>query len=575
MISSNEPSGLSMSFGRQVRDVEMADGHHQIGPIRNRYAVVIGIDSYSENRNFATLQACVRDAKRMEELLRSKCKYEVMRMIDDPIDAAERERFFPTRENIEREIKTHYSVTGADDLFLLYFAGHGFVWSGDSEAYLSTWDSKIVRDEATGESRIEKAIKLSDLRQWLFKTKLTSPDESLHAQRVVLILDGCHLGVDLGRGTDDKHEATEREAITKYAHELASGFVIMSASTREQKAQESSLNGLFTSYVVTGLSPGGPLHSAYQYVTVTALSEHAKAGVIRECQETNMPKQEPTLFGEDGAGIILADFRRTPNPNWTPSQQKVWTVKDLVQDTKDHIPDFPSFFHDELRESIRVRLQRLEELEKQSELDDEALDLCETTLRKFTTWSERWYKFRTVWLQQLSYTEQIEQKIKTELLQTSDNQQKMFLRALSRRLDFGRRQIFRSTLTLKPTDTWKSFLKVDSINAIRRFYSDLSAIRTCLELYLELNQALRDLSAMRKQIDSAASMIDMLRAELADIVPADWDETSLRKLASTARDFKRECESKHEQVYEARFVSSSMLNQPIDIPPPPDLPSLE
>ncbi len=80
---------------------------------------------------------------------------------------------------------------------------------------------------------------------------------------------------------------------------------------------------------------------------------------------------------------------------------------------------------------------------------------------------------------------------------------------------------------------------------------------------------------MRKQIDSAASMIDMLRAELADIVPADWDETSLRKLASTARDFKRECESKHEQVYEARFVSSSMLNQPIDIPPPPDLPSLE
>lgn len=65
------------------------------------------------------------------------------------------------------------------------------------------------------------------------------------AQRLILTLDACHTGVDVGRGLSDPE-------FMRNAYDLAEGFALIAASTAQQKAQEwkEKEHGVFTYYLL-------------------------------------------------------------------------------------------------------------------------------------------------------------------------------------------------------------------------------------------------------------------------------------------------------------------------------------
>ena len=82
---------------------------------------------------------------------------------------------------------------------------------------------------------------------------------------LVLTLDACHVGVDLGRDVSDPE-------FIRHAHELAEGFALIAASTAQQKAQEwqEKKHGVFTYYLLEGLT-GQAARKENEFVTVDDL----------------------------------------------------------------------------------------------------------------------------------------------------------------------------------------------------------------------------------------------------------------------------------------------------------------
>jgi hypothetical protein len=139
----------------------------------SRWAVLIGINGYHES--LGPLSFCVNDAKLMQEALMGEaCGFaqeNTMVLTDDqPKDR------LPTFGNIHSWLGTWLSRPGADDLVLVYFAGHG------REANGSTM---LAPMDATLESLPVTGIPIQYVRDLLDRCK---------ARQKVLILDACHSG---------------------------------------------------------------------------------------------------------------------------------------------------------------------------------------------------------------------------------------------------------------------------------------------------------------------------------------------------------------------------------------------
>jgi len=141
--------------------------------LRQRWAIIIGINGYHES--LGALQFCVNDARLMKETLVLECcgfapENIVVLTDDEPKDRV------PTFGNIHSWLGTWLSQPAADDLILVYFAGHGRETNGKS--VLAPLDSTLNSLPVTG-------IPISNIRDLL---------ENCRASQKVLILDACHSG---------------------------------------------------------------------------------------------------------------------------------------------------------------------------------------------------------------------------------------------------------------------------------------------------------------------------------------------------------------------------------------------
>lgn len=255
------------------------------GPIRNRWALLVGVNRYVDPA-FPPLRFCVNDVLALKEALQA-LGYTAVALYDDLPE----ERLLPTRENVEGELARLCQVAGPDDLLWVHLACHGKLVEGRPV---------LVTREVRESTLARKALPLADVEQEM---------RGSQAHRLVLTLDACHTGVEIGRDLADP-------AFIHNAHELAEGFALIAASTAQQVAQEwqEEQHGVFTYFLLEGLS-GRADRAEKGFVTVDDLKDHVLDGLRRWNVEHGGRLQEPTARTEGVGDMILADHREErPGP---------------------------------------------------------------------------------------------------------------------------------------------------------------------------------------------------------------------------------------------------------------------
>ncbi len=281
LLTNAQPIDAASPGGRNLKPVAPSSAA-PTGPIRNRWALLVGIDAYIDPA-FPTLKYCVRDVTALAAALKA-VGYTVVTLHDNASP-----HLLPTRDNVEAELERICQVAGEDDLIWAHFSCHGMVTGGRAV---------LITHETRSPSLARKALPLSDIEHILHSSK---------ARRRILTLDACHIGVQVGRDIADP-------AFIRNAYELAEGFALLAASTSQQIAQEwdEKQHGVFTYYLLEGLS-GAADRSGKRFVTVSDLTTHALDGLRRWNVEHGGLLQEPTARTEGLGDMILADFRAAPD----------------------------------------------------------------------------------------------------------------------------------------------------------------------------------------------------------------------------------------------------------------------
>lgn len=179
-------------------------------------ALIIGINHYEKINK---LHGCVKDAYKVSQVLErhmnGELNFDVMlKTAVDSDSAITRKKL---KENIQELFKDDSQIA------LFYFAGHGYI--EDSVGYLLT--SECV-DGDDGLS-IQEILDIANSSQ---------------AKNKIIVLDSCHAGIAGNiKSLGDKAILTE-------------GMTILTASTKDQYAEELDGGGVFTSLFVDALNGG-------------------------------------------------------------------------------------------------------------------------------------------------------------------------------------------------------------------------------------------------------------------------------------------------------------------------------
>ena len=265
-------------------------------PIQQRWAFLVGINAYDDPR-FHWLNFCVNDVIALEKLL-TELGYTVLAMYDEHPQTNRH----PTKDNVEAELQQLCQRVEQDDLLFVHFACHGKLVAGQPIL--------IMRDS--------RDILLSQPERRLSVAQIEKIMRDSGASRLFLSLDACHTGVEMGRGADDPE-------FIRNVYDLAEGFVVLAASTAQQKSQEwgAVQHGVYTYYLLQALSgvleKGKPDEKKELFASVDYVESH----VVNELRKWGVQNggviQEPTIKKEGMGHIILADWRDRPSPVFSVS----------------------------------------------------------------------------------------------------------------------------------------------------------------------------------------------------------------------------------------------------------------
>ncbi|MBB3161088.1 hypothetical protein FHS25_001537 [Rhizobium laguerreae] len=191
-----------------------------------------------------------------------------------------------TSADAYERIETHLHECGPDDLFLLYYSGHGWT-DREGQLFLTFKNSKLRALRAT-------SIPFDNL-------KLSLVDPAVRVRRQAIILDCCYAGAVNKSFYKGGAAAHDMERLVSDAQ----GTVIFAASDAFQTAKEGE-DGLsvFTKHFVEGITTGHADPSGEGRITATGMANYLSKKVPSE------NRQRPRFFGINTSGeIILARGR--------------------------------------------------------------------------------------------------------------------------------------------------------------------------------------------------------------------------------------------------------------------------
>ncbi|MFN8299530.1 MAG: caspase family protein [Chitinophagales bacterium] len=203
----------------------------------------------------------------------------------------------PFKATIKAVFDTIKMKAIADDIVLVFFAGHGVLRDGERNFYLLT-------AEATGFNLngVEKQIAIStdELNEWMAAIK---------ANKQILVLDACNSGRAIknleqlvaSRGVP----ADQQRALENLKDKT--GTFILSASAEGQPAYETSLfgQGLLTYSLLSGIKLGDGLRDG-RYIDISRWFNVASDNVRILAKDIG-GRQEPQIIGNGGYNVGLVD----------------------------------------------------------------------------------------------------------------------------------------------------------------------------------------------------------------------------------------------------------------------------
>lgn len=249
----------------------------------NRWAVLIGVNSYEDAWHYGPLQVCVRDVEATREaLLAGGFDPARIRLLTDNTDEK------PTRANILAALQSVANATERDDLLLVYYSGHGDAAGGESYLVAREGRHLVLGDTAVSVTRVKQIV------------------ERAPARAKVLLLDACHSGADIGQ----KGQRPMTPEFIQRVFEQAEGLAILSSCKQGQVSYEWRLRerSVFTHFLLEALA-GAADRDSKGFVTVQDANRHVANGVKLWASQRNL-SQTPTLQYSVAGDIILTDSRQ-------------------------------------------------------------------------------------------------------------------------------------------------------------------------------------------------------------------------------------------------------------------------
>ncbi len=249
------------------------------GPIKKRWALVIGISDYADDR-IEDLPFAARDAAAFEQWLLSKrgggYDRANVRCLQDAnaTGAAMREALF---EWLAQPIE--------EDLVTIFFAGHGSSQSPDNTGNLF-----LLPHDADYDKVAASAFPMWDIH--------TAIRRFIKAKRIIVIADACHSG-GIGREFSITRRAGRGMKVIPVANafgdlaRVSPGVIVLSASDATQLSREGSEwgggHGVFTYFLLRGLA-GAADQNRDAAVTVGELVPYLSEQVRRATRSAQSPK---------------------------------------------------------------------------------------------------------------------------------------------------------------------------------------------------------------------------------------------------------------------------------------------
>ncbi|OYZ50721.1 MAG: hypothetical protein B7Y15_08710 [Bacteroidetes bacterium 24-39-8] len=284
----------------------------------NMYVVAIGINQYKGEKlklNFASPDAegfSAALSASAKKLLNTDGKQHVITSL---FTTEKGNVNAPFKTAIKKRLEEIAVSSKAEDILVIFFAGHGALLSGQKNFYMLTAEASSL--ELNGVEK-EVAISTDELNGWM---------RNIKANKQVLILDACNSGQ---ANTNAQEMITKRDMPADQVRALENlkdktGTFILSASASGQPAYEASQfgQGLLTYSLLSGIKLGNGLKDD-KYLDVSMWFNSA-SNQVRDLAKSIGGRQEPQIIGVASFDLGLADKEVKDAINISPSQKKLFT----------------------------------------------------------------------------------------------------------------------------------------------------------------------------------------------------------------------------------------------------------
>jgi uncharacterized caspase-like protein len=288
----------------------------QLKDAGQRWAVIVGISDY---QNLGDLDNAVNDALDMKSVLINKCNFAPDHVYTYTNGQA-------SKGSIQNALNLMSARAGPSDVVVFYFSGHGDQMDRD----LSPYDEADGRDEVlcpydSYSDRYDRDISDDELQTMLGR---------INSKNTICIFDTCHSGgmvkgsrISAIYGASKDSPAIDafvrNDGISAdFSKDARSGrYVMLMASDDDESAVDSSRlqNGVFTYYLVEGLTSTSANLDSDQYISIEEAFSYAQAASTR--YDSSM---HPQIYdGDRYTEIEFASLSATPTPTATQSTPAV------------------------------------------------------------------------------------------------------------------------------------------------------------------------------------------------------------------------------------------------------------
>ncbi len=289
----------------------LADKRKQSAAPANLYAVMVGVSDYKGEG--LDLKYAAKDATDLSSAISHAAK----KMLNT--DGKEhvfmynlttsRDHYLqPEKNSIKKVLEEIGKKAKANDILLVFFAGHGMMEANHKKFYFLTADASAA---SAVESIADVGISTAELTDWM-------KPQNIPAQKRILIFDACNSGqaikdfVTMGSTGQDylaarnDDEAQQIKAIDKLNEK--SGLFILSASSSNQSAYEMGryAQGLLTYSLLKAIKQQPDILDDGKYLDLSRWFSAAEK-TVSEVSKENGARQDPQIVSNTNFNIGIVD----------------------------------------------------------------------------------------------------------------------------------------------------------------------------------------------------------------------------------------------------------------------------